>query len=112
MASASATLAVSTALCIANWAQRCLPSGWQRVALQIAQRAAAGLVGAVREHLYRHVGLPADGAEDRAADGVRRVLLAGVVLEHHAAAQPHGRAGVGLLREVRVGRVGVVGASA
>ena len=52
----------------------------QRVALQIAQRAAAGLVGAVCEHLHRHVGLPADGAEDRAADGVRRVLLAGVVL--------------------------------
>ncbi len=68
MASASATLAVldGTVHRELGAADVCHRDG-QRVALQIAQRAAAGLVGAVREHLHRHVGLPADGAEDRAA---------------------------------------------
>ena len=82
----------------------------QALALQVAQRAAAGQVGAVGKQLYRHTGQAADLAQHRAGKPARRVLLACVDLQHNAAAHAHGVGGVGLVGKIGVHGVGVVGA--
>ena len=74
----------------------------------VAQRGAAQHVGAVGEVLHRHVRAAADLAEDGPAHAVGGVLLVGALLEHDAAVHQRAVSCVGLLRVVRMQRVGVV----
>ena len=79
------------------------------MAQQVAQGGAARLVGPVGEHLHRHPGLLADGLEEPGGEAGGGVLLVGRVLDHHAAVGVDLVGRIGLLGEVGVDGVAVVG---